>query len=129
MITINGVQIDPEKLMSKDELLDYLRENGEDDKALAKVRENYYQIFGNELIWQYPISDGLHLASCIAVVREGFLNLPYDDVDTHYGELYELDDAKLHNEVSLQLFLDFFKPFADDLISALTSMLAIVAKN
>jgi len=128
-MTISGVQIDHEKLMSKNELLDYLRENGEDDKALAKIRENYYEIFENELIWRYPISDGIHLASCIVVVQEGFLNLPYDDVDGHYGELYELDDAKLHDEDSLQLFLDDFKLFADDLISALTSMHAITAKN
>ena len=128
-MTINGVQIDPEKLMSKDELVDYLRENGEDDKALAHVREIYYQRFGNELIWRYPISDGLYLASCIVVVREGFLNLPYDNVDKHDGELYELDGVKLHDEDSLQLFLDDFKFFADDLISALTGMLAIAAKN
>jgi len=128
-MTINGVLIDRDKLLTKDELLDYLRENDGDDKALSQIREDYYEKFDNDLIWRYPISDGLHLGACIVVVREGFLNLPYDDVDDHYGELYELDDAKLHDGDSLQIFLDDFKLFADDLISALTGMIAIMAQN
>ena len=49
-MTINGIQIDPAKLMSRDELLEFLRDNGEDDRALAKIREGHYAGYGTELI-------------------------------------------------------------------------------
>ena len=74
---INGVYIDTQKLMSISELLDFLRENGEDDRALSGIRAYYYNDFGNELIWHYPISDGSQLGTFIVVVKEGFVSLPY----------------------------------------------------
>jgi len=68
-MTINGIQIDSEKLLTKDELLGCLRGYGEDYRALSRVSEHYYANFGDELVWRYPISDGKHLGAFITVIK------------------------------------------------------------
>jgi hypothetical protein len=129
MMTINGVKIDPDKLMSKDELLEFLRENGESDRALAHIRERYQNEFGNELVWSYSISDGKHMGTFIAAVREGFLSLPYDAADREDYELLELDDASMFDEDAMQYFIDDWKRFSDDLLAAMTDMLGILKQE
>lgn len=123
---IGGVQIDQHQLLSKSELLEFLRENGEDDRALAGIRARYYNDFGNELIWRYPISDGKFLGTFIAVVKEGFISLPYDSVDREDGEFLELDDAVMFTADDMQFFLDDWRSFSDDLLFAMTDMLHIL---
>jgi len=123
---INGIHIDTQKLMSKSELLDFLRENGEDDRALSGIRAYYYNDFENELIWHYPISDGSHLGTFIVVVKEGFVSLPYDSVDREDGELLILDDAVVFDAESIDFFIDDWRSFSDNLLSAMTDMWSIL---
>ena len=123
---VGGIQFNRCDLMSKDELIAFLRENGEDNGALSKIREHHHDKFGNELIWFYPISDGLHLGTFIAVVKEGFISLPYNAVDKHDGELLELDNVTMFDEDAMEVFLDDWRLFSDDLISAMTDMLRIL---
>ena len=123
---INGIHIDTQKLMSISELLDFLRENGEDDRALSGIRAYYYNDFGNELIWHYPISDGCHLGTFIVVVKEGFVSLPYDSVDREDGELLILDDATVFDADSIDFFIEDWRSFSDDLLSAMTDMRSIL---
>jgi len=128
-MTINGIQIDPSKLMQKDELLEFLRENGESDRALAHIRERYQTEFGNELVWLYPISDGKHMGTFIAAVKEGFISLPYDAADKEDYELLVLDDAAMFDEDAMQIFIDDWQSYSDDLISSMTEMLRILSAN
>jgi hypothetical protein len=123
MIAIAGTQIDPGKLMSKDELLAFLRENGESDRALAHIRERYQSDFGNELIWYYPISDGKHMGTFIAAVKEGFISLPYDAADKEDRELLILDDATMFDEGAMRDFIDDWHAFSDHLLLAMADML------
>ncbi len=123
---INGTEIDASKLITKDELLAHLRENGESDRALAGVRERYQNEFGNELIWRYPISDGKHMGTFIVTVREGFISLPYDAIDREDYELLELDYAAMFDADAMRVFIDDWQSFSDDLISAMTDMLRIL---
>ena len=125
-MTVNGILIDPRKLLSKSELLDFLRENGENDRALASIRACYYNDLGNELIWRYPISDGKHLGTYIVIVKEGFISLPYDSVDREDGELLELTDAAMFNAYGMQFFIDDWRSFSDDLLCAMGDMLSIL---
>lgn len=46
-----------DKLMSTEDVKDYLYRNGCSDRALSEIREAYLEEFGNELCWRYPISD------------------------------------------------------------------------
>lgn len=122
-MTIGGIQIDAEKLMPKDDLLNFLRENGESDRALSHIRERYQTEFGNELIWLYPISDGKHLGTFIATVREGFISLPYDAADTEDYELLILEDAAMFDADAMQIFLDDWQSYSDYMVSVMTDML------
>ncbi len=123
---INGTEIDASKLITKEELLAHLRENGESDRALADIRERYQNEFGNELIWRYPISDGKHMGTFIVTVQEGFISLPYDAADREDYELLELDDAAMFDADDMQVFIDDWQSFSDDLMSAMTDMLRIL---
>ncbi len=123
---INGTEIDASKLITKDELLAHLRENGESDRALAGIREQYQEAFGNELIWRYPISDGKHMGTFIVTVREGFISLPYDAIDREDYELLELDYAAMFDADAMRVFIDDWQSFSDDLMSAMTDMLRIL---
>lgn len=123
---INGIEIAVSKLLSKQELLDFLKENGESDRALSHIRERYQSEFGNELVWFYPISDGKHMGTFIAAVKEGFISLPYDAADKEDYELLELEDAAMFDEDSLDVFIDDWKLFSDDLLGALGDMLSNV---
>ena len=126
---INGVNINPNKLMTKDELVQFLRDNGEHDRALAHVRERYQTEFGNELIWRYPISDGKHMGTFIVVTKEGFISLPFDEVDREDYELLVLDDAAMFDDDAMEIFIDDWNMFSEDLLSAMNDMLLILRNN
>ena len=99
---ISGKEIDVAKLVSKDKLLEELQSGGASDRALADVRGRYNEMFGNELIWRYPISDGVFAGVTIVAVKEGFLQLPYDNMEKTEYELFELDKASLLGEDELE---------------------------
>jgi hypothetical protein len=123
---ISSVDIDVEKLVSKDTLLEELRSGESCDRDLADIRSRYYSTFGNELIWRYPISDGYHAGVTIVTVKEGFLSLPYHEMTETDYEIFELDKAAMFDEDALMCFIDDWKSFSDDLLGALGDMLKIV---
>lgn len=123
---ISGIEIDAAKLVSKDELLKELTCGGASDRALSDIRGRYYKTFGIELIWRYPISDGTFAGVTIVAVKEGFLQLPYDNMEKTEYELFELDKASLIDEDELERFIDDWKMFSDDLIAALGDMKLIL---
>ena len=126
---INGIEIDETKLISKQDLIDFLNKTDASDHALMKIREQYQDLFGNELIWRYPISDGAHTGVIIAVVKEGFISLPYDSIDEKGYELFRMNDIAMFDEDSLEIFIDDWKMFSDDLLAALSDMKTIVQAN
>ena len=62
---INGIKIDISKLISKDELLKELADGSASDSDLSDIRGRYSEEFGNELIWRYPISDGVNAGTVL----------------------------------------------------------------
>ena len=123
---VGGIIFDPQDLLSKDELIACLRENGGSDRALADIRNQQYEKYGNELIWRYPISDGVHMGAFIVPVKEGFISLPFDAVDVEEYELLELDDAAMFDESAMRIFIDDWRLFSDDLTNAMTDILRIL---
>jgi len=115
-------EIDTSKLFTQAEVLRLLEEGGEDFTALAPVRNRYHEDFGDELIWNFPISDGANGGIFFVLVREGVLGLPYDAVDTEVDELFALRKATLLNADTVQYYIDLWTPFSDDLLAALEAM-------
>lgn len=122
MIHIGNTQINPDTLKSKQELLEYLRKNGATHSSLMDFCEEYIEQYHNELCWPYPISDGEHLGTFLVLVKEGVLSLPYDEANEENYEILLIEDAKLCDEDSLELFLDDWILFSDDLCGALREM-------
>ena len=52
MWTYMNMEIDPESLPTKNELIAFLREEGGTDSALANLREEQYEKYGSELDWR-----------------------------------------------------------------------------
>lgn len=125
-MNINGVVIDQSKLMSRQEVLAHLLMNGENDRSLSEIRNLYLERFGNELIWHYPISDGVHAGGAIVVVKDGFLWLPYDCVDKDDNEIYMVDEAKMFDAESMEVFISDWISYSDDLVGAMKDMLGII---
>jgi len=126
---LNGANIDISKLYTLDSLIGHLKENGGSDRALSSIREYYFETFGNELIWRYPLSNGVHAGTVIIAVKEGFASLPYDIMDKDEYEIFELEYVTLFNEDALQSFISDWKNFSDDLLSVLNEMLLMVQKS
>ncbi|MCL2578156.1 MAG: hypothetical protein FWE27_08940 [Defluviitaleaceae bacterium] len=122
-MTINGTIVDVSKLVSKDKLLDDLKHSGASDRALSEIRSRYSQDFGNELIWQYPICDGVNLGITIVAVKEGFIALPFNNTDSTEYELFDLERAYLLNENELLSLISEWSKYSENLLCALIDML------
>lgn len=94
-ITYMGKHIERKRLCSMEYILSLLKNEGPCFTTLVNVRDRYDKAFGNELYWNYPFCDGVHNGAGILPVQEGFLWLPYDEVDTDTYEQYVLNDASL----------------------------------
>lgn len=116
-------------LLSKDEVLTHLVNNGGTDVALGDIRMQYYTAHKNELCWRYPISDGVHAGAFILVVKEGYLSLPYNSVDEEDYETLVLADAVLHNAESMSTFLSDWELFSTDLADAMREMHSILKEG
>ncbi len=121
-----GREIDPQTLPTKAEMLAFINENGMDDRALAKVREQQYAIYGYELLYRYPISEGKAAGGFVTPVREGFLWLPYDAMTREDGELLTMEEVKLLSAEECEYLLTDMRSFADELCNALADAQSIL---
>ena len=109
---------DTELLMTKDQVLTLLRENGRSDRALVPLRATYCAVLGDELMWLYPISFDGHLGARIIAVREGFLFLPYDSIDADEYEIFSTEDARLVDADELRLMRNLLYEYTEDIFQA-----------
>lgn len=122
-IKIGSLELDLAELKSRQELLDYFHEYGANHSTLMDFCEEYMDKYGNELCWPYPISEGKHLGTFLVLVKEGILSLPYDDADKVDYELFCIDDMMLFRDYAdMEIFMDDWKLFHDDLMAAMTGM-------
>lgn len=119
MWNYTGREIDPQTLPTKADMLAFINENGMDDRALAKVREQQYETYGCELLWRYPLSEGKAAGGFITPVREGFLWLPYDAMSKEDGELLTMEDAALLSAEECEYLQMDMRSFAENLCNAL----------
>jgi len=107
------------KCLSKTEVLNFLAENGEYESSIAMLSEQYARQFGIDPIWRYPLSDGWHSGAFIVPVREGFMYLPYDEVDSDYFEIVLPEAATMLDSGCCERFMRELKEYADTLLEVL----------
>ncbi len=115
-------KLNTDALMSVEDVLAYLKQNGSTDCTLSDIRLRYYAAYGNELCWRYPISDGIHAGAFILVTKDGYLSLPYNSMDEEDYEILVPEDAVLHDSASLATFLSDWESFSADLTDAMREM-------
>lgn len=117
--------LNPEELPAKDELIEEIRDGGGTDAALAELREQQHEKYGNELIWRFPISEGESAGGFIMPVREGILWIPYDEMEKETGEILLLDDAELLTEDACEIMAEDYMSYAKELCDVLNQSAAI----
>lgn len=122
MITIDVLSLDMNTLRSKQELIDYLTENGSTHSALMDFCDEYRELYRNELCWAYPISDGKHLGTFLVLVREGILSLPYDGADKENYELFCLEDVRMFDAMAMGGFIEDWNRFSENLQAVMLCM-------
>lgn len=129
LLAYMGLQLDREQLMSKEDLIAYLNENGMSDRGIGGLRELQYAQYNKEIIWRYPLCDGNALGGYIFPVKEGFLWIPYDEVESDRGELLVMEDAELLGADGLKSLREDFASYSADLCSALKEAEKIVVSS
>lgn len=117
-----GAYIPVSRLSTQKELLDYLDSHGSTYSDLMNFCDRYLEDFHNSLCWCYPISDGVHMGTYLVPVREGVLNLPYDQVDPEDFEILCLEDSGLCDGQTLSYYLNDWKTYSENLGQALHSL-------
>lgn len=108
-------QVAHTQLMSKDEVVEYLKENGEHEPSLAEIGHQYESAYGINLIWRYPLTDDVHEGAFIVPVKEGFLWIPYDEIDKEYYEILLPDEASLMDAECCDYLVKQLRDYTDDL--------------
>lgn len=121
-IWIAEKHIDLSELKSKQDVVEYLFDNGPTHTTLMDMCEEYRQKYQNELCWKYPISDGKHLGTFMLLVKEGILSIPYDDADKVDYELFCMDDVCLFDLEAMDALISDWYYFDVDLRHAMADM-------
>jgi len=122
-IVYDGTKINPEQLLSMDEVLEMMRAGGSTDRALTNVRDEYSSKFCDELVWRYPIMVGYALGAVLVPVKEGFLSIAYNTMNPIDYEIYDLNNTCLLTADELQQMIREWNSYSSGLSSALNSML------
>ena len=104
-ITVDGQVISMDALWSKEELEKRLFEAGGSACDLSILCERYVNLFGNELNWYYPLTDGKYTGVCFVLVQEGVLLLPYSETEPYRYEVFEQDGARLLTAEDIEWFI------------------------
>lgn len=118
-----NIDIEPLQLFTKARVLRLMYVNGAHSTTLDIIREQYKTLFGNELVWRYPILDSFEDGCVIIPVREGFLRLPYDEQFAETCENYQDQSAELLSPDAVKTLLREMNAYIRDLQSALAEML------
>jgi len=125
-MTLNGIGLDASKLPKMQEVLDELAEGTGIYADLEGIRNRNHELFGNELMWNYPISAGLDAGTYIVAVEEGFLSLPYNSVEADTYESFQIENAHILDEDTLLFLIDQWSSFSADLLGMLGDALNAV---
>jgi len=124
-----GLRINKKKLMKTGEVVDYLRVHGENYSAFSDLRDIYEEAFGKDLVWNYQCCGDFFPGFYLMPVREGFLSIPYNEVEVDEFEQIVADNIELLSAEDLQFRLERYRAYAVEMMSAMEDMIAIAKKE
>ena len=118
-------QIDESKLMTKDEVVQYLTAHGANYLIFSQLCERYVEEFDTDLIQVYRSGGDCQSSFYIMPVREGFLQLPFVQVDSRHYDVIAMELVELLDMETLQSLLKAWVTSSDILRGALEDMIII----
>lgn len=129
VITFMGKQIERNKLFSQTFIIALLEDEGANFTTLANVRNWYIKQFGNELSLSYPFSQGMDNGILILPVQEGFLRLPFDEVDEFTFEQFDLHSAGLLTAAEVEVMEKELNTYVENLLGVLADMRTVLSSG
>lgn len=129
IIRFMDLDIDTDKLPTQETVMSILHTYGETFGSLDLVNEEVYRQFGKDLIWRYPLCDGKNAGGIIIPVREGFLWLPYDEMDSVDYELLLTSEVRLLDADTCTFLIDALRSYVDGLCAALSDIRRLTIKE
>ncbi len=119
---IDSIAVDLRTLWPKDEFIEMLFNAGGTVGALSETSNRYVNLYGNELYWSYPITDGEHNGVYFVLVQEGVLCLPYYEIDRDCYEIFDKDGVRLLTAQEMGYFIQDWEEASRLLLKAMTSL-------
>lgn len=128
VIHFMGLEIPVAKLATKAEVLAALYKDSS-FASLEPIRERYEVSFGSDLAWRYPISDGTGAGAIFMPVQEGFLWMPYDEMDKEFMEIITYRDIQLLDFKGASVLYEEYMSYSNQLLSALSDACFALRQN
>jgi len=120
------LQFDKQHLMSRSEVLEFLKVNGEHEPAITMISDRYEDEFGIDPVWHYHLSDGWHTGAYIIPIQEGYMMIPYDEVDSEYYEILLPEAATLLDVECCEHFKKELQTYADEMCKIFRLITSII---
>jgi len=118
-------QIDESKLMKKDDVIQYLTAHGANYLIFSQLCERYVEEFDTDLIQVYRSDSDCQSSFYIMPVQEGFLQLPFVQVDSRHYDVIAMELVELLDMETLQSLLKAWVTSSNNLRGALEDMILI----
>ena len=129
LIHIDSNIIDSSTLMSKEEFIEKLFDEGGTYADLAALCEANETAYGTPLYWIHPFTDGRYNGCYFVLVREGVLVLSYDEISNSDHEVFIRESAHLCDADEMRCFLTEWNVRSAELIAALTALLHFLERK
>lgn len=129
LIHIDSNIIDSSTLMSKEEFIEKLFDEGGTYADLAALCEANEVAYGTPLYWMHPFTDGRYNGCYFVLVWEGVLVLSYDEISNCYHEVFIRESAHLCDADEMRCFLTEWNVRSTDLAATLTALLHFLERK
>lgn len=129
LVFIDSRMIDCSKLMTMEEFVEKLFDDGGSFTALTKLCEDNEIDFGTPLYWMHPYTDGLYNGCYFVLVQEGVLVLSYDAIDWEDHEVFERESARLCSADEMRSFAVEFRLRTSEMNNTINSLLFFLERR
>ena len=129
LIFIDSRVIDCSKLMTMEDFVEKLFEEGGTFTALTNLCEDNEVDFGTPLYWMHPYTDGLYNGCYFVLVREGVLALSYDAIDWEDHEVFDRESARLCDADEMRSFYWEYKKRTGEMLDTMKAFLFFLERR
>lgn len=125
---IDKTAVNINDLMSEQEFMEKFAETDGKYSDISEICEVYVKKFGNELVWQYPISDERYSGGFFVLIKEGVLFLPYIDIE-NCDEIIERDGIRKCNLTDVQRSIFDWRAYSSNTDRVLSNLFEYLEKR